>query len=266
MKSVLPFVLVLLALLCAACTASVSPSEALDGEAPANVPKISELSEHSISGLPRAPEEGVPVSAGALTVYTALVSGTAEECVFYRLELPQPAEQTHGTERIRAYYEAVALRLAMLAQEELLLAAHEKNSAVDLSATFKVLRNGSGMISVLREVMITALADAEPEIRTVDSETFHLETGELMKAEDFFAVDEAAYTARLLACVRAQIDEEGRAERLLAGWEETLRTSFSSAQFAVTDEAYLVYYQPGTLDTGAALFEIPWDALRDILK
>lgn len=220
---------------------------------------------------PAESEEPEPPAAEEPALSTRTVSGSAEAAdadyqVRYTLLLPQlgaAAGDAAGT--INAYYESAAKKTEDLCWE-LLSQAAEMGQDYEVTEDYTVGRFDEAMLSVLRTVTIRE-TDTGLERVTYAAETFDLASGGLMTADDFFAVDEGEYAARLAECVRRQISEDPYHDQTyFAQWEDLTERTFSRDQFYITEDAYVVFYQADALGGAAKnVFPIPWRQLEDLL-
>ncbi len=151
---------------------------------------------------------------------------------------------------INDYYDTVADKYGGLASD----------GADGFSADYTVTYNQGRVLSVRRTVR-----EGEHGALTLYAETFNTEDGGLLVAADFFTVDEADWTDRLIELVTAQLASQS-ALALTNGWEDSVRAAFDRDSFYLTDTGYVVFYPAGTVASGAAPLEseIPYEDIADI--
>ncbi|MCI8526599.1 MAG: DUF3298 domain-containing protein [Oscillospiraceae bacterium] len=164
---------------------------------------------------------------------------------------------------INAYYQNVFEKLNDLCTGEVMELTENGQYHYTVTAENELARFDQ-IISIARTV--TVFGD-DTGLRTVTyyGETFDCLTGGLMTADNFFAVPEEIYMARLAECVRQQISEDPyHDQNYFAQWEDMALRALRKEHFYVTEDAYVVFYQENELGAGAAVFAIPWSQLEDI--
>ncbi len=211
------------------------------------------------------PDPVEPADDGA-AVTDNVVSGSVEELIGYQLTMPQVDTGDQAVDQIlNDYYTAAAGQLEDLCWGEVYEQALENLQAHNVTAQYTVERNGDGVLSIYRTVTVENLVTGDRQ-QTAHAETFQLSSGGLLTAADFFDADEATWTARLVEQVRRAIsDDPYHDQSYYPQWSDLCASAFQREQFYVTDEAFVVFYQPGDLGPGGqTTFAVPWSSLSDI--
>ena len=230
---------------------SETPETSEDPEAPGETPETPET---------QTPDGGSPAS-----VTDQVTEGQVEESISYRITMPKVSTGDAAADQILAdYYAAAAGKMEDLCYGDLYTEAMDNQTMYHMDTTYSVEQNDGSVLSIRRTVTITDLKSNDLR-STIYAETFALPGGGLMTADDFFLTDP---TDRLVDQVRRIISEDPYHDQYYdAQWSDLCRSAFNKDQFYVTDGFYVVFYQDGDLGPGGTtLFEIPWSALRDIVK
>lgn len=211
------------------------------------------------------PSEPTEPVEGAAVVEDNVTEGLVEEFVSYKVTVPKISTGDAAADQILSdYYTSAAGKVEDLCWGEVYEQAMESQSMVHVEADYAVERNDGEVLSIRRTVTVTDLNTSKAQV-TLYAETFALPGGGLMTAGDFFTVDP---TERLVEQVRRIISEDPyHDQNYYAQWSALAMSAFNKDQFYVTDDFYVVYYQDGDLGQGGkTVFEIPWDALKDITR
>ena len=232
-------------------------------------PEVPETPDETAEPDASAPEDGdtpsEPAAEGAAAVEDQVTEGQVEEAISYQITVPKVSTGDAAADEIlTAYYASAAGKVEDLCWGELYEESLSTQAMYHVEASYTVMRNDGGVLSIRRDVLITNLKTDQVE-DTLYAETFALPGGGLLTAQDFFTVDP---TDRLVEQVRRIISENPYHDQVYdPQWSELCRSAFNKDQFYVTDEAYVVFYRSGDLgQAGQIVFEIPWDALRDIVR
>ena len=166
---------------------------------------------------------------------------------------------------LNQYYSVQWQKIVERAAGELSEQAEAEGTTLLVEADYTVERCDEEILSICRTVSVTNGGGGTETTRY--GETFALDSGGLLTAGDFFAVEPTEYGQRLADCVRRQIREDPyHSEHYFAQWEELAATELDQNRFYVTSDAYCVFYPEGALGWEAkTVFEIPWSQLADIL-
>ena len=214
--------------------------------------------------LPQRPQGDVPVE-------DLVDQGSVEEVVSYQITVPQiTLADATAAESVNGYYRSAAGKLADYAWGELYESALEDHSVNQLEASYEVGCNQDGMLSVFRSAVSTS-STGERYV-THYAETFATKNGGLLIADDFFTVDQQAYTDVLVSAVTAQIEAMDQKDALFdSGWETTVRQAFDKDQFYLQADPdgmrFVVFYQEGELGEDAPYsFALPVSDLEAIFQ
>lgn len=221
---------------------------------------------------PSEPETPAPPAAapedGAAAVTDAVSEGSVEELVSYQFHQPEiTAADASVSQILNDYYASVYGKLSDLCYGEVYEQAIDRHTVLHVTADYQVMCSSGGRLSILRHVTVADQQTGVAEV-TAYAETFNLENGGLLTAGDFFDAGEQTYTARLVDCVRRQIQEDPyHDQNYFSQWEDLTQAAFNKDQFYVTDGCYAVFYQENDLGGAAeTVFEIPWSQLEDLRK
>lgn len=227
-----------------------------------------EQPEQSEQEAPQGQEHG-PATDGELGAELTVVEteNSIEDRVVYLITMPTVSTGNSDVDTIlNDYYANQTGKLEDLCWGEVYEQALNDHTSFELVTNFSVMENTTERLSILRETILTNVQTEETTI-TEQAETFRLSDGALLLAGDFFSVDEAAWTNRVVDILRRNISETpGYSESLDPQWSNLLWSAFDKDQFYVTPEGFGVFYQAGALGREEALhFEIPWTELQGII-
>lgn len=230
-------------------------------------PEQPEQSEQSEQEAPQGQETG-PATNGELGAELTVVEteNSIEDRVTYLITMPSVSTGNSEVDTIlNDYYGNQAGKIEDLCWGEVYEQALNEHTSFNVTTNFSVMENTPERLSILRETIITNV-QAEETTTTEQAETFRLSDGALLLAGDFFSVDEATWTNRVVDVLRRSISENPHyAEILAPQWSDLVWSAFDKDQFYVTPEAFCVFYQEGALGQENVLhFEIPWTELQGI--
>ena len=266
----------LLLLTLSACREEPAPAEPSEPETAAPAEPAEETPTEPEDPAPAEPaepaEEPEPETpspdesdGGAPAVEPLVTEGLVEESVSYRIDSPRVSTGDEATDQIlNDYYTAADGKVEDLCWGEVYEEALSAHALYHVESGYAVMRGDASVLSIRREVTVRNLT-AGTQQTTLQAETFALPGGGLMTIRDFFTEDPAG---RLVEQVRRQISEDPyHDQNYYPQWSELCESAFRPEQFYVTDGAIVVFYQEGDLGPGGkTVFEIPWDALRDITR
>ena len=235
------------------------PADEPAEETPETPAETEEPGEEAEDPAPEQPAGDSPV------VESAVTEGQVEESVSYRIDAPQVSTGDAAADQIlRDYYTAAAGKVEDLCYGEVYEQAIAEHALYHVESGYAVMRCDSQILSIRREITVRNLTTGEQQV-TLQAESFALPGGGLLTAQDLFTTDPAQ---RLVEQVRRQISEDPYHDQSYdSQWSDLCESAFVPDQFYLTDGAYVVFYQEGDLGPGGkTVFEIPWDALRDIVR
>ena len=213
-------------------------------------------------------QEDTPVTDGELGAEMTVVEteNSIEDRVTYLITMPSVSTGDSAVDTIlNDYYSNQTGKLEDLCWGEIYEQAINEHVSFDVMTNFSVKENTPERLSIVRQTIVT---NTHTEERTVtqQAETFRLSDGALLLANDFFNVDEAAWTNRVVDLVRRSISENPyHSETLSSQWSDLAYSAFNKDQFYVTTDAFCVFYQDGALgQEGVIEFELPWTDLQGI--
>ena len=274
MKRLMPANLAgLLLMTLAACSRDSAPEAPATPETPESQPAQEEpdtppepLPEEPAEPDTPEPEPESPPESGTAEVTDHITEGTVEDIIGYTIRVPQVSTGDAAVDQIlNDYYTSAAGKVEDLCWGDLYVTAMEAQQLLHVAADFTVERSDGEILSICRTVTVENLSQAAVET-TRYAETFRLLDGGLMSAGDFFTVEETVWRQRLADGVRRIISEDPyHAQRYDADWETLCESELDRDAFYVTDDAFVVLYQPGALGPSAqTAYPIPWDSLADI--
>ena len=216
---------------------------------------------------PQEPEKG-PVTDGELGAEMTVVEteNSIEDRVTYLITMPSVSTGNSDVDTIiNDYYGNQTGKIEDLCWGEIYEQAINELTSFHVTTNFEVMENTPERLSILRQTITTNIQTQE-KTTTEQAETFRLSDGALLLAGDFFSVDEAAWTNRVVDILRRSISETPYyAETLAPQWSDLVWSAFNKDQFYVTPESFCVFYQEGALGQEEVLhFEIPWTELQGI--
>lgn len=216
---------------------------------------------------PQEPEKG-PVTDGELGAEMTVVEveNSIEDRVVYLITMPAVSTGNGDVDTIlNDYYGNQSGKIEDLCWGEIYEQAINEHTSFEVHTNFTVMENTPERLSILRETIVKNV-QTEETTTTEQAETFRLSDGALLLAGDFFSVDEATWTNRVVDIVRRSISENPAYTATFASqWSDLVWSAFNKDQFYVTPEAFGIFYQEGDLGQENVLhFEIPWTELQGI--
>ena len=213
-------------------------------------------------------QEETPVTDGALGAEMTVVEteNSIEDRVTYLITMPSVSTGDSAVDTIlNDYYSNQTGKVEDLCWGEIYEQAINDHVSFEVMTNFSVKENTPERLSIVRQTIVTNTHTQERTI-TQQAETFRLSDGALLLANDFFSVDEAAWTNRVVDLVRRSISENPyHSETMSAQWSDLAYSAFNKDQFYVTPDAFCVFYQDGALgQEGVMEFELPWTDLQGI--
>lgn len=212
--------------------------------------------------------EDTPATNGELGAELTVVEteNSIEDRVTYLITMPSVSTGDSAVDTIlNDYYANQTGKLEDLCWGEIYEQAINDHLSFHLTTNFNVEENTPERLSIVRQTIVTNTHTQESTI-TQQAETFRLSDGALLLAGDFFSVDEATWTNRVVDLVRRSISENPyHSETLSQQWSDLAYSAFNKDQFYVTPDAFCVFYQDGALgQEGVIYFAIPWTELQGI--
>lgn len=241
------------------------PAPAPEGPPSETSPAPSPAEPEPAPALAPSPETGVEVRIEERTE-------SVEESASYDIRIPVVEDGGEGAQAINAYYEAVAKKLQSLTYGEIYEQSLDRQTILTLIGDCSVQRNDGKILSIRRGVAVYDMRPGTGEFSTglqytQYAETFDLETGGLLTADEIFDADQSIYTERLIENVTRYIREHpDDSYGWAAGWETRAAERFDRNRFYLTGDAYVVWYDDGEICPGIREIPIPWRQLADILK
>lgn len=257
------------------CHKEKTPEEAEVPDETVTEPVTEEPEEPETSKEPDQPEqeapqgqESGPVTDGELGADMTVVEteNSIEDRVIYLITMPSVSTGNGDVDTIlNDYYGNQTGKIEDLCWGEIYEQAINEHTSFEVYTNFSVMENTPERLSILRETIVKNVQTEETTI-TEQAETFRLSDGALLLAGDFFSVDEAAWTKRVVDVVRRSISENPYyAETFAPQWSDLVWSAFNKDQFYVTPESFCIFYQEGALGQEEVLhFEIPWTELQGI--
>ena len=213
-------------------------------------------------------QEDTPATNGELGAELTVVEteNSIEDRVTYLITMPSVSTGDSAVDTIlNDYYSNQTGKLEDLCWGEIYEQAINDHVSFDVVTNFSVQENTPERLSIVRQTIVTNTHTQESTV-TQQAETFRLSDGALLLANDFFSVDEAAWTNRVVDLVRRSISEDPyHSETMSQQWSDLAYSAFNKDQFYVTPDAFCVFYQDGALgQEGVMDFAIPWTELQGI--
>lgn len=213
-------------------------------------------------------QEDTPATNGELGAELTVVEteNSIEDRVTYLITMPSVSTGDSAVDTIlNDYYANQTGKLEDLCWGEIYEQAINDHLSFYLTTNFNVEENTPERLSIVRQTIVTNTHTQESTI-TQQAETFRLSDGALLLANDFFSVDEAAWTNRVVDLVRRSISEDPyHSETMSQQWSDLAYSAFNKDQFYVTPDAFCVFYQDGALGQEDVIdFAIPWTELQGI--
>lgn len=213
-------------------------------------------------------QEDIPATNGELGAELTVVEteNSIEDRVTYLITMPSVSTGDSAVDTIlNDYYANQTGKLEDLCWGEIYEQAINDRLSFYLTTNFNVEENTPERLSIVRQTIVTNTHTQESTI-TQQAETFRLSDGALLLANDFFSVDETAWTNRVVDLVRRSISEDPyHSETMSQQWSDLAYSAFNKDQFYVTPNAFCVFYQDGALgQEGVMDFAIPWTELQGI--
>ena len=213
-------------------------------------------------------QEDTPATNGELGAELTVVEteNSIEDRVIYLITMPLVSTGDSAVDTIlNDYYSNQTGKLEDLFWGEIYEQAINGHVSFNVVTNFSVQENTPERLSIVRQTVITNTHTQESTV-TQQAETFRLSDGALLLANDFFSVDEAAWTNRVVDLVRRSISEDPyHSETMSQQWSDLAYSAFNKDQFYVTPDAFCVFYQDGALgQEGVMDFAILWTELQGI--
>lgn len=213
-------------------------------------------------------QEDIPATNGELGAELTVVEteNSIEDRVTYLITMPSVSTGDSAVDTIlNDYYSNQTGKLEDLCWGEIYEQAINDHVSFDVVTNFSVQENTPERLSIVRQTIVTNTHTQESTV-TQQAETFRLFDGALLLANDFFSVDETAWTNRVVDLVRRSISEDPyHSETMSQQWSDLAYSAFNKDQFYVTPDAFCVFYQDGALgQEGVMDFAIPWTELQGI--